>query len=404
VLTLLSILFLYGTLHYLSPIFILNAEDSAHLLDIYHTFGLGFLANFSGIFLLAVILFLLQKNIPWNIDSINKLYKNHFTPYFLLSITAILIGYLVSFNHYDFLQLKNILSILAMLIFTLIGFHAYKCNPKKNNSIEYSWIIFILLIFFAIDCVALFEVLYKVAWAHTANSSPDVFQGITKVYRASGSLFNPNLFAFWASLIYVACIWALQEYPKNKIIIFFVMLLSSFALYFSGARSQSYLLLTIITLFALITRKKSFLLACLVFPLFSLALYTATKYIVLPYVSNSYRYDQIILLGDRFFQGLGHVIHFFFLEFSKGAPNNEIIHDTLSFFPTQLPIEVSTSISGRFNGILSDNGWLVLYNDAGILGLFGLFSIFILFFIKFFFTKPIPCSAKGDPFHFLTSK
>lgn len=127
------------------------------------------------------------------------------------------------------------------------------------------------------------------------------------------------------------------------------MVLASIAIYFSGSRSAGYLLLGALIISALLIKERLRWVALMTFTLSMSAIYAASAWLVLPFVSDSEGWHEIALFGERFAVAPLHLVNY-------------------NLNAASVPAEVALSIEGRFTGEGRDAGWLVLYQDLGVLG------------------------------------
>jgi len=344
---LLIILFIYGTLHFGFAAIALATSESANLLIALHNDGGGVLAKLSSLLLLSVVFFLLGKH-AYSMYPPSQPKKKVIVFFIMLVMAILFFGYLLNIRPNDWLQLKNVISLEAMLVLLLFGFlgvdgvHTIKIYPAVLAG---------LVILGVTDCIAVYEVFDHSSWAGTPDSSGAM------VYRASSLLFNPNLFAFWASLVYLACAYGMHACIGHRKMMLWGMVLAVVAIYFSGSRSAGYLLLGVLFIPALLINKRSHWLSLMVLPLTMLTIYVGTVYFVLPFAHNSEGWSEIALLGERFAAAPVYLINYTSMYF--GIPVG---------IPVGIPTEVVLSIEGRFIGEGRDAGWLVLHQDVGWLG------------------------------------
>lgn len=373
--TLLIILFFYGSLHFSFGSVALITKDSASLLIALHNEGGGMLAKLSALLLLGIVFILLsrqafnlcsdklknsillspislqrsalwiQARVVWVVkhwDACATKVEIHL----LLVMATVYCGYFLKIRFGDWLQLKNVISIEIMLVLVMIGYIALTGVRTYNAKLTYSWVMRGLFILFFSDCIAFYEVLAHQSWAGTLESSGGM------VYRASSILFNPNLFGFWASLVYLGCAYGMHAYMKHWKMMLLGMVLAAIGIYLSGSRSACYLLLGVLFIPLLLIRERFNWLPLIALPLIMLAIY-GVAWLVTAFISSSGGVE-IALLGERF----------------AATPLN-LINYVLSLIdiPARVSVEVVQSIEGRFTGGLMDAGWLVLYQDVGKLGM-----------------------------------
>lgn len=351
--TLLLVLFTYGTLHFAFSAFAITENESVNLLAALHNEGGGILAKLSAAVLVGVVFVLLSRRAYFGF-MLGQGSEKKLTFYILFVMGAILLGYFLNIRDGDWLQFKNIISIEAMLTFLLVGYLGASRVDTLDAEILHLWIFLGLVILGVTDSISIYEVLYHKSWAGTLESSGEM------VYRASSILFNPNLLSFWAALIYIGCAYGVHVLKENQKVMFWGMILASIAIYLSGSRSIGFLLLGILFIPAILLNKSFHWLSLVVFPMTMLTIYAVAKYITAQFISSADGWREIVLLGERFEAAPVYLINYIF-----------------GF--VGIPIEVMQSIEGRFIGESRDSGWLVLYQDAGLFGLVAvIFSCFAL--------------------------
>jgi hypothetical protein len=298
--------------------------------------------------------------------------------YFFIAMVTLFFGYAINIHSQDSLQLKNIISLEAFLLLLLLG---YLCSIGHCATflMKSNFLIYVgLLILLAMDGVAIYEVISHRSWAFTIQTSGEM------VYRASATLFNPNLFAFWSSLVYMGCAYAAHDYPDYRKFTFFGMVLAAIAIYFSGSRSAGYLLLLMLLLaWHLIGRRRRRWQPLIIYPLTMAMVYVMAKLLMPSILPKDGGWSEILLLGERFALASGYMINYSLTLFT----GVEVSH---------LPSEIKESIDGRFNGGLPDAGWFVLFEDAGWLGVISMLFIFVkLFPPKFWLKNRSPAGVYG---------
>lgn len=349
--TLLLVLFVYGTLHFGFAAISLTTHESLSMLVALHNEGGGMLAKSATLSLLGVIFALLGVH-AYKAILLGQGSENKIIFHLLLVMGALLCGYIFNIRQGDWQQLKNVISIEAMLAFLLIGYLGAIGAHTLNAAKIYSWGVAELLTFAAIDGIAIYEVFSHNAWSSFEESSGAI------IYRASSILFNPNLFGFWASLIYLGCAYGMYAYKQHRKMMVLGMVLASVAIYLSGARSTGYLLLGVLFIPALFLKRRFHWLTLMILPTTILTIYAGSAWLVPSFASSNVGWHELALLGDRF----------------VAAPiylTNYVLMKTGSFFQFSVgvPTEVAIAIEGRFVGEGRDAGWMVLYQDVGWLGL-----------------------------------
>lgn len=349
--TLLLVLFAYGTFHFGFTAVALTANDSISLLIAEHIEGSGVLAKVATLAILGTGFSLLSMHAYRTlVESCGC--ENKIISYALLVMGVLFFGYLLSSRQGDWLQLKNVISIEVMIAFLLMGYLGAIGSNTLNSEKIYSWGVGELLLFAVIDCIAIYEVFSHNAWSTYADSSGAI------IYRASSVLFNPNLFGFWAALVYLSCAYGMYAYKAHRNMMVWGMVLASIAIYMSGSRSAGYLLLVVLFIPALFLKKRFNLLTLLLLPMTMLAIYAGAAWLA-PFCSLSNAgWHELTLLGDRFVAAPIYLINYVLMK-----------SGSMFQFSAGVPIEVSIAIEGRLVGEGRDAGWIVLYQDAGLLGM-----------------------------------
>lgn len=263
-------------------------------------------------------------------------------------MVAVLFGYFLNYRPADWMQLKNVISFELMLVLLIFGFLSVRGTYISDEPKIYSQALVGLGILAFTDFIAIYEVFCNQSWAGTLESSGAM------VYRASATLFNPNLLAFWASLVYLGCAYCEYVYKEHQKMLLWGMILASIAIYMSGSRSASYLLFLVLFIPVILMRNRLNLLALVVFPLTILTIYSGARWFVSPCTSSSEGWYEVVLLGERFLAAPIYLINY--------------ILKLLGVSMIGIPVEVVVAIEGRFVGEGRDSGWLVLYQDVGLIG------------------------------------
>jgi hypothetical protein len=353
--TLLIVLFVYGTLHFSFAAIVLATNESLGLLAALHNKGGGVLAKLSNLLLLGVIFVLLSVH-AYHAFWLSQRSDKKIVLYVIVVEGALLCGYLLNIKQGDWLQFKNVFSLEAMLAFILIGFLAANVVQTTNVEKFYPWLLGGLLMLGVVDCIAIYEVFNHKAWAGTPDSSGAM------VYRASSILFNPNLFGFWAALIYLGCSYGIYAFKMHRKMILLGMVLASIAIYFSGSRSSGYLLLGVLVISMLLIKKQFHWLPLITLSLTMLIIYAGAAWLVLPFVSSSVGWLEIALLGERFAATPVQAINYALMK-------GDFLRSFTNGILGSVPVQIVESIEGRFVGERPDAGWLVLFQDVGWFGL-----------------------------------
>jgi hypothetical protein len=388
--TLLLILFFYGSLHFsFGPVAL--ATINVNFLNALHTDGGGMLAKLSTLLLLGTIFVLLSKQAfdsrwtkPWKKTKVEN--------QMLLVMVAVACGYIFNFRFGDWMQLKNVISIEMTFAFLLVGYVALAGVSTYKPNLTYSWCVSGLVILFIADCIAFYEVFSQQSWAATPDNSGEL------VWRACSILFNPNLFAYWASLVFLGFAYGMQTYKNHRKMMLWGMVLASIAIYLSGSRSANLLLMTILFISAALMKEKLRWVPLIVLLLTMLTIYAGAEWLVTPFISNDQGWRKIALLGERFIVSPIYLISYILrvvvsciLKFvdvfglsnteisNIGISNTEISNFSASKKLLHVPDRIVESIDGRFVGKGVDSGWVVLYRDTGLLGLVSvIWAVFML--------------------------
>lgn len=348
--SLLLVLFCYGTFHFsFSSIALLN-RDASQLLIQMHSEGAGILALASGVAVLSVTFGIFTFRAYTLIANKNQIKDRSFFLLIFIALIALLFGYYLNYRENDFGQALNVASISAMLMLVLLA----SVSPSGSAISINRYALVLIAVLLVVTALAVYEVISHKAWSVFWDS-----EGVT-VYRASSLLFNPNLFAYWASLIYIASVYAWHTESDENHLWVFSMVLAAAAIYMSGSRSALALLFSTLIFSMAFVRSKKSIVACIV-----LILTVAGIYGVAMVLSTGEPWSTIAVLGERYKMAFAHLCGYLFQFF--GLPND-------------IPPEVAISIEGRFVGEYRDAGWLVLHQDAGWLGIlaFLLVSAFVL--------------------------
>lgn len=309
------VLFLCGTLHFAYSTLALFSQDSTQLLIDMHTNGAGILALSSSILVLVVAAF------------------------------CLLVGYYLNYRVGDRGQALNVASVAAIFMLLIL---IHLNDSDLDISIEKHGLLLFGILLLVMG-VAVYEVAANKAWSLFWNS-----EGVM-VYRASSFLFNPNLLAYWASLIYIAVAYAWHAQPDKNRLWCLAMVFLAATIYMSGSRSGLALLFAALMFSAIIVRSKISIYAPIILTITISAIYGVALGL-----SSTQPWGTFAVLGERYQMAFFHL--YGYLASFVGST-------------VQVPPEVEISIDGRFVGDTLDAGWLVLHQDAGWLGVFALFVV-----------------------------
>lgn len=357
--TLLLILFAYGTSHFSFGALMLAQEDGGlNFLNTLHTEGGGVLAKLSALSLLGVIFVLLSRK-AYDAFLLSKGEKKIIL-YVLLVMGTILCGYILNIRSGDWLQFKNVVSIEAMLAFLLIGYLALGGVRTYNVNLTYSWCFSGLVLLFVANCVGFYEVFCQQSWAATPNDSGE------QVWRACSILFNPNLFAYWASLVYLGCAYGMHAHERHRKMMLLGMVLASISIYLSGSRSACMLLVGMLFFPILLIKQRLRWVPLMVLPLTMLTIYVVAEWLVISFIASGEGWRKVALLGERFAATPLNLANYVLMK----TGSSSILSGAFSaLFPGDVSDQLVESIEGRFVGVGQDAGWMVLYQDVGWFGL-----------------------------------
>lgn len=338
------VLFLYGTLHFADCTLALFSQDSTQLLIDMHNNGAGILALSSGILVLMTSFALLGRQ-AYRAASIKSCYKHGVFWVLVVATFCLLVGYYLNYRVGDRGQALNVASVAAIVILLLLiqlNDSALEISIEKHGLLLFGILLLVV-------GVAVYEVAANKAWSVFWNS-----EGVM-VYRASSFLFNPNLLAYWASLIYIGAVYAWHAQPDKNRLWCLAMVLLAATIYMSGSRSGLAILFAALIFSAIIVRGKISVYAPII-----LIITVSAIYGVALGLSSTQPWGTFAVLGERYQMAFFHL--YGYLASFVGST-------------VQVPPEVEISIEGRFVGDTLDAGWLVLHQDAGWLGVFALFGV-----------------------------
>jgi len=361
--TLLLSLLLYGTFHFSYSLIALTSEDYTNEWSKMHFDGGGILAMSSAFLLLTSVYLLLIKPA---FDQFVTCQRNERAGVYLMIFALFVIpcGYVLNIRIADWIQLKDTVSIMAiflLLILASLGLNRSNLRTLKEKDINLLGLAGLLLFLF-IDGVAIYEVISHRSWAGTFQSSGEM------VYRASSTLFNPNLFGLWASLVYLGCAYGMYKFQNHRKILICGMILASIAIYFSGSRSTGYILLATLCLSSLLIRHRLRFLPVLILLLSMFSVYMLTLKLVVPFVTNKEGWYAVIFLGERFANTPLELVNYVLTYMGIGG----------GYVAFDVPIEIKQSIEGRFVGKQRDAGWISFYHDVGWTGVSAVIFVIVV--------------------------
>ena len=184
--SLLWVLFFYCTLHFSFAIYPLFSSEHTLLLGRLHLQGGGWLAKMPALSLLICVFYLLSGH-AYATYTQSSVSEKRVVHCILAGMIAVLVGYIFNLRPGDLLQFKIAVSIEAMLFLLMVGFLGLRGRQGPGKIDARFWIVPGLSILGLMVCVSVFEVVSHRSWAGTLETSGAM------VYRASATLFNPNL-------------------------------------------------------------------------------------------------------------------------------------------------------------------------------------------------------------------
>lgn len=346
------ILFFYGTFHFAFSVVAFFDFEYRRLLNDLHNFGVGFMALFSGVSVLVVVLL---AQVASGYKSALKTGSVYDFPVFFVSALSLLMvffGFIFAYGEGDARQVLNVSSVLLMVVFVFL----YSIFGSEETGSFDKFALPLVGLLVLVVSVAVYELATFKAWSVFWDSD-----GLA-VYRASSILFNPNLFGFWASLIYIASSYGWIASPHKKHLWLVAMLLTAFALYFSGSRSALALLVGVLLLAAVLAASKRALIAPALLVVIVVGIYVLSSIAL-----HGEILTVIKVLGWRYLSAFSDLFGYTAAMFG---------------FSAAVPEEIAVSIEGRFSGESPDAGWLVLYQDSGWCGVLALFFLVAFIFFR----------------------
>jgi hypothetical protein len=342
----------YGSMYFLYSAIPLIIGASVTELSLMRVHGSGILVKLSTIIFLLVMFVALAIRAGrfFNIDTRALLH-------FVVVMTIMLAGYLNDIRPGDRLQLQNMVGAEGMLALMCLGYIGLRGEGNHWN-IRRAHLYVINCALLLAAGIAIYEVFSHRAWAATLQSSGSI------VWRASSILFNPNLYAFWSSLIYIGFAYGMHEYANYRKLMLFGMSLTSIGMYFSGARSTSFLLLGVLLLCAIGIGRQSRKLRwvpLIIIPVTFLLIYFSARGILAFSVGDGSGWQSIALLGERFAATPINIFRYL-------IQSSQLAWLVAPELAGVVAPEISVSIEGRFIGENRDSGLLSLHNDAGLIG------------------------------------
>ncbi|MDG4476046.1 hypothetical protein [Thiovibrio frasassiensis] len=363
---LIALVLVYGSTCFLYAVIPLISGASNIYLAKLHVRGGGILVKLATVMFLLVIFVSLAIRVRKNIVS-----DRPTLIYFGVAIAAVIIGYIHNVRVGDWLQLQNILSVVAMLVLMYLGHlwfsvEGYHWSITKNS-------IGCANAFLAMAvCVGFYEICSKRAWAYTVENSGEV------VWRASSILFNPNLFAYWCSMVYLGCVYGMYCFSEHRRAMMLGMVLSSLGIYSTASRGVVLLLISVLLISSLLLKssKKLRWLPLMLLPFVFFVAFSAARFLQSQDHTNESSWHSFVVIGERLARAPLSIANYIY-NFTKynitDSATSSITSATSSITSANLsishPSKINESIEGRFRGKRKDAGFLALYDDAGILGL-----------------------------------
>jgi hypothetical protein len=364
-------LFAYGSLYFSHTAFLL--VSGAPLTDISNMHatgqGAGILAKVSTmIFLTAII------SQPINHIYKNKLHNVNLIYIFSVALLFISLGYYFNIRSGDWLQVQNVISIQVMLLLILLGYTASGKNSFER--LTERKIIAGRIVFLAVAvAVAAYELFSDRAWSGTLYAS-----GL-RANRASSIFYNPNLYAFWAALIYLIFSFFYHNTVKHRFWIYTGMLLSAVSICLSGGRSSALILFLILVGLGLAVKGRHIeyrwapLVVLIIFFVF---LYLLSLTALKIGFSGQIGWQSLILLVERIAVAPFEVMKYIFYKLSLELGPFSISNGVYSVSSEDVSPQIAESIEGRLTSTNSDSSYITLFKDAGWLGLGTLIASWIV--------------------------
>lgn len=228
-------LFVYLSLHGGYAIFAAATGDGINTLNALHYESSDLGAKLVGLFFITSSLVLLFNRLNFNLQTIRENSK------LALKICCLLISFLlvmvfgsinlVNINSSSLLNIfKEIFYAVSMWIYAFLFALVLKQGGKYLIAFRTEWIIVLAVLSIIMVISGSYELITETVWAGTPNAA-----GFS--YRASGTLFNPNVLGFWSALMVLLTSFMFHIRWISRFASLGFMLLSVACLILSSSRS-----------------------------------------------------------------------------------------------------------------------------------------------------------------------
>lgn len=369
----LIVLFIYLTLHGGYAVYAATIADGINTMNYLHYQSSDLGAKLLGggfLIYLMVLLYIRSKKAGLKVRTNSSLKLNTF---FLLVIYIIAMGYGIK-NILDtnpgflFLGFKETLFSVFMWAFAFIIIPSLKVTFKYWDDFNQDVVIIISILLGLMIPIGIYEIMSGMVWAGTGTS-----------LRISGTLFNPNVLAFWCSLMLLFISFMFHIQKISRLTLFSLMTIVVFDIILTASRGTGVILPFIIlfsSLFLMIFIRKSvrvskvdmfWPLVCflLIFSIFEAVLKfsTPSNYLLVNTIDSNLQ-RLLLTPKDTFTAIMGMIPLEITQEFARGHASSRLME----------------SIDGRTAvGYYSDNSFLSIYSIGGNVALGTWLSIWVVF-------------------------
>lgn len=361
----------YFLFHY-SYLYIPVIFDSYTLDEIYQMriIGSGVISKVLQLLVIGALLVKIELMLKWKEPTLK---------FFIIINILMALGFIYQNFIVGTLGRLEVQYYLTLCLFIWIIFIPNRVNSEINLKLVNKELIKNLAILFLMLIIisALYEVWINKAWAQTQVSLNQ------SVFRSSSLFYNPNLFAYYCVLAYLAIIYFSENEKKLDVKINIITFALIFCIFISGARGIFTFMLISIAIIAVLNKK----IKLLYFLPYGMYLISGLVSIT---VENNFQYNldnrndlfqNFYYLSNRFFNIPFDIFLYFLSSFNHLF--DSLLVNSLEEMNT-MDTNTQLSIEGRFCAGC-DNGWIILYSDQG---LFGVLAFLILYFnICFYIVK-----------------
>jgi len=284
------------------------------------------------------------------------------------------------------LTMQNIIST-CLLCIIYIGFGAVlPQQPKITTERLEKFCRIIAISISLIVLIATYEMITLHAWGGAFK-----LESNENVYRASSILFNPNLLGFWCAFVALFAGFIFHTKLLSQKLPILIVVLCGLGMFLSGSRSSflicflSFSLITVLLFFQKKNRLESRDIF-LPFGVFIISILSAIIIIKFAIILTDYEFDwlkALSLLADRFVFMPVEILSFTLIGISNHIEVlSKVAASAANLASTHLQLSKASAISihGRFSADLVDNGYLVMFEDAGWTGLTAWIIIWLFLF------------------------